>query len=175
MYQPNFKLTILVVAFLIGLVAQVSAHGMMLSPPCRLVLSDYPEEVVKAVSDPTTKRPCGAGIYGPTTTYKPGEWMNFAYNVSITHGGNCYVQMNMNGDDEEGFKTVQELGECGKQLGLVQAFVAAPYEHCDKCTLRFMWDDDLGNSYLNCANIKVADSPDCPTKRRRSTRRSLKF
>ena len=162
---------ILVFACLIGLVAQVSAHGLMYSPPTRL-MQDVEDEAlrVKMASDPTMKRPCGTGGYGPVTMYKPGEMMLFAFNVTITHPGDCFVQFNKHGDKDEGFYNLKELGECGKTLGLVTAFVQMPHEPCDKCTVRFSWDDDLGNSYLNCGDVQIVD----PMMHKRKTRRSLK-
>jgi hypothetical protein len=164
---------IIALVLLIGLAARVSAHGLVITPPMRFVAEDDEYTKIKMASDPTTKKPCGADGYGPTTVYKPGEWMYFAYNVSIPHPGACYIQMNMHGDDkEENFHTVHEFGECGKEVGLKTTFVEVPHETCEKCTLRFMWDDDLGNSYLNCANIKIAEPH---MRRRRSARRSLRF
>jgi len=181
MYQSKksgastFNLTIFVLAFLIGLVAQVSAHGLVLSPPMRFINGDDYEKV-KAASDPTMEHPCGASGYGPVTKYKPGGSMYFAYNVSITHPGPCVVQFNKHGEKEEDFYTIKELGECGKYNGLVTSFVDLPDEPCNGCTIRFMWNDDLGNNYLNCANIQLATEHDdgCMRKRRKS-RRSLKF
>jgi len=170
--QSTFNLTILIFAILIGLVAQTSAHGIMISPPTRLQHGDS-DYKIKMASDPTLKKPCGASGYGPVTTYKPGEMMLFAFNVSIPHPGGCFVQLNKHGEKEEDFYTVMELGECGKTTGLRTAFVELPHEPCDKCVMRFTWDDDLGNSYLNCADIQIAE--DHMMRKRRKARRSLKF
>jgi len=145
----------------------------MVSPSMRFVHSDDSADKIKQASDPTMKEPCGASGYGPVTKYKPGETMFFAYNVSITHPGECKVQLNKYGEEAENFYDIMKLGECGKNLGLFTAFVDLPHETCDKCTIRFTWNDDLGNNYLNCANIQIAE--DHMMRKRRKARRSLKF
>jgi len=167
----TFNPIILIFVLLVGLSARVSAHGLVLSPPMRFV--DGEDSVkIKMASDPTTKTPCGADGYGPTTVYQPGDIMFFAYNVSIIHPGACKLQLNMHGDDkEENFHDFMELGECGTNLGLVTAFAELPHKKSEKCTLRFSWNDDLGNNYLNCANIQIGSS----MMHKRRTRRSLRF
>ncbi|PKC59025.1 hypothetical protein RhiirA1_427260, partial [Rhizophagus irregularis] len=55
-----------------------------------------------------------------------------------------------------------------------------PHDECDNkdCVMRFRWDDDVGNNYLYCVNVRIKKYPDCwDSKRRRSistTRRALK-
>ncbi|CAI2178217.1 14830_t:CDS:1 [Funneliformis geosporum] len=174
MYQPKTSQIIFVLAFLIGLVSQVSAHGILLTPPIRLAHDDDNANKILQAVNPTTQMPCGAGGdgYGPVTKFKPGDSMYIAYNVSIPHPGPCKIEFSKKNDKH--FKTIMELGECGSAVGLVSAFVDLPHEPCDECTVRFSWNDDLGNWYLNCANVQIEDPMPMHKRsvRRLSTRKS---
>lgn len=175
---------ILIFALFIGLVGRVQAHGMLLSPSVRLAHGYDAPTVIANASNPTKEFPCGiAGTSrGPVTIYQPGERILVAYNRTITHGGDCLMQMSKYGDKyDKDFKTFKNLGECGMETGLFTTFVEAPHYECDNedCVMRFRWDDNVGNNYLYCMNVRViqkyADSWE--SKKRRSigtTRRSSK-
>lgn len=176
MYQSkkslSFSQIVFVLAFLIGLVSQVSAHGIFLAPPIRLAHEKDNAKKIMMANDPTTEMPCGAGGNGsgPVTTYMPGEEMLVAYNVTIPHPGLCKIEFSKK--DDKHFMPIMELGECGAQTGLVTSFVTLPHEPCDECTIRFSWNDNLGNWYLNCANIQIVDPMPMHKRRRSSTRKS---
>jgi hypothetical protein len=91
--------------------------------------------------------------------------MLFAYNVTITHAGDCEVQISRNGDKD--FYTIKNIGECGKTTGLRTAFIELPEEE-GKCTFRFKWIDGMGNNYLNCADIEIKKPHDTWYSKRRS-------
>ncbi|CAB4443738.1 unnamed protein product [Rhizophagus irregularis] len=174
---------VLIFTLLIGLVGRVSAHGILLSPIPRLPYGHNGTEVIANVSNPTKEFPCGlAGDSpGPVTIYKPGEKILVAYNRTITHGGDCLMQMSRYGSKyDKDFKTFENLGTCGMEKGLFTAFVMVPHEECDNddCVMRFRWDDNVGNNYLYCANVRIKKYADCwESKKRRSigaSRRSLK-
>ncbi|CAG8541228.1 21652_t:CDS:1 [Rhizophagus irregularis] len=174
---------VFIFTLLIGLVGRVSAHGILLSPTPRLPYGHNVTDIIAKVSNPTKEFPCGiAGDSpGPVTTYKPGEKILIAYNRTITHGGDCLMQISRYGDKyDKDFKTFENLGPCGMEKGLFTAFVEVPYDECDNedCVMRFRWDDDAGNNYLYCVNVRIKKYPDCwDSKRRRSigtTRRALK-
>ncbi|CAG8544946.1 17524_t:CDS:1 [Cetraspora pellucida] len=106
---------------------------------------------------PTTEQPCSGYEPGPIfATYQSGQTIPITWTILTAHGGNCSVQLSINGKDSE-FQELKSYSNCADAIGTFNDNVQLPAGiACDKCTFRWVWNSALNDElYLQCADIKI--------------------
>src|SRR4051794_4188283 len=79
-------------------------------------LSPTPRKGFRNTREPVTVDPCAGDTKGRVkTTYKKGATIKVTWDITIPHGGKCFIDLSSTGMDTS-FETIKTIDNCGDNV-----------------------------------------------------------
>ncbi|KAL1916074.1 uncharacterized protein VTP21DRAFT_6078 [Calcarisporiella thermophila] len=129
--------------------------AFMTNPPPRLVPGDDTDDF-KEARKPNKRGVCG-GLEPSQikAIYVEGGIMPTNWEVAEKLRGPCTFEVSKSGKDS-GFRKLKIIKECAAQKGENKFALRLPKGLvCDHCVVRWTWKPKKGESYVNCADVRI--------------------